>query len=78
MQKGILELENNHFWIPNELIDLENDRIYWPMAVKTIKQNVDGNFFNGWIRLNAPELTNNLNITKSGICRHYVPAGVLQ
>lgn len=44
--------------------------------LKLLSKILMGNFFNGWIKLNAPELTNNLNITKSGICRHFVPAGV--
>ena len=43
-KKEILELENYHFGIPDEIIDLENDH-QW--LLKPLGKMLTGNFFNG-------------------------------
>ena len=63
------------FGIPNKIIDVENDHQY---LFKMLGKMLMGKFLNGWISLEASELTSNFKNTKSRMCRYYVPPGVLQ
>lgn len=48
------------------------------MATKPLGKMLTVNFLSRWIKMKAPECTNNLNLTKNRICRHYVPLGVVK
>lgn len=69
----IWNLKNHHFATLNEIID-QSKYLQW---IKP-RMMVDGELYNGGIKLSSPDILMNLSITKRGTATHYVLPVVIQ